>query len=58
MPKKVGRPTDNPKTIKLQVRITQETMNDIDFCAQKLNVTRSDIIRKGIVLVKAQVDKK
>lgn len=57
MPRKVGRPTDNPKTIKLQIRVSEETMNDIDFCAQKLQTNRSEIVRKGIALVKDQIKK-
>lgn len=52
---KKGRPTSDPKTIKLQVRISEETMRDIEYCAAKLQSTRSEIVRKGISLVKSQI---
>ena len=57
MPKKVGRPTDSPKTIKLQIRVSEETMSDIDYCASALETTRSEVVRKGIALVKDQIKK-
>lgn len=52
---KKGRPTSDPKTIKLQIRVSEETMHDIDYCADKLQLTRSEIVRKGISLVKSQI---
>lgn len=55
MSAKKGRPTSDPKTIKLQIRVSEETMNDIDYCAERLQTTRSEIVRKGISLVKSQI---
>lgn len=57
MPKKMGRPTNNPKTIKLQIRVDKQTMNDIDTCATSLETNRSEIVRKGIKLVKDSIKK-
>ncbi|MFB5677184.1 CopG family transcriptional regulator [Paenibacillus terreus] len=47
--KKMGRPlSDNPKSELIRVRADQAILNKLDACAEKLNTTRSDVIRKGI----------
>ena len=58
MPKKMGRPTNNPKNISLNLRITQETADDLQECADRLEVSRVAVIEKGIELVKSQLSKK
>lgn len=58
MSHKVGRPTDNPKNIKLQIRVDGKTLQKLDEYALKLESTRSDVVRKGIDLVGAQLEKK
>jgi len=55
---RTGRPTDIKKDIKLLIRVDKPTLDLIDACAEKENTTRSDIVRKGIQLVKAEQDKK
>lgn len=52
MPKKIGRPTDSPKTIKLQIRVDENTLREIDYCTEKLNTNRSEIIRRGIKIIR------
>lgn len=48
-PKKMGRPiSENPKNIKLQIRVDQETLDTLDACAKELKSNRSDVVRKGI----------
>ncbi|MFB5764053.1 ribbon-helix-helix protein, CopG family [Paenibacillus medicaginis] len=45
----MGRPpSDNPKSLKIEIRADQETISTLDAAAKKLNMTRSDIVRKGI----------
>lgn len=52
MSPRTGRPiVGNPKTIKLQIRVDQDTIDKLDEYAEKLNSTRSDVVRKGITLV-------
>ncbi len=59
MSPRTGRPkTDNPKDIQLKIRADEQTMQDLDFCCEKLNKTRSDIIRLGIQKVKAEAESK
>ena len=53
-----GRPkVDNPKDIQLKIRADQKTIEDLEFCCEKLNQTKSDVIRLGIQKVKAEVEK-
>ena len=58
MSPRTGRPTDSKKDIKLQIRVDKPTLDLIDECAKKENTNRSEIVRKGIHLVKAEQDKK
>ncbi|MFB6362795.1 CopG family transcriptional regulator [Paenibacillus elgii] len=47
--KKLGRPpSENPKSELIRVRADQAILSMLDACAEKLNTTRSDVIRKGI----------
>lgn len=58
MSPRTGRPkAENPKDIQLKIRADKQTMQDLDFCCEKLNKTRSDIIRMGIEMVKAEAEK-
>ena len=53
--KKGTKLTDTPKNIQLKIRADDQTMQDLEFCCEKLNKTKSDIIRLGIQKVKAEV---
>ncbi len=48
--KKMGRPLSGDKPLKdrIFVLIDDETKNQLDTCTKKLNLTRSDVVRKGI----------
>lgn len=46
--KKLGRPTDNPKEHKFQVRLTDDEWEMLLFLQEKLSKSRSDIVRQGI----------
>ena len=48
MSPRTGRPTDNPKDIRLEVRITDEISNMLDVCAEMYNTSKASIIRSGI----------
>ena len=56
MGSRVGRPkSDNPKDIQLKIRADKQTIEDLNFCCEKTNLNRSDIIRLGIQKVKQEV---
>lgn len=46
--KKMGRPTDNPKDIVLKVYFDKETAEKLDECIGELNVSKSEVVRRGI----------
>ena len=51
------RLTDNPKDTMIRVRMDKETVEKLDECAEVLNTTRSDVIRKGISKVHDEIKK-
>ena len=58
MSPRTGRPkAENPKDILLKTRADKQTIEDLDFCCEKLDKTRSDIIRLGIQKVRSEVEK-
>lgn len=44
----MGRPTDNPKDISLKIRLDKDTNKKLDECVQTLDVSKAEIIRRGI----------
>ena len=55
--KKMGRPTTNPKNIELKVRISNEDKERLDYCIEKSNKTKSEIVREGIEKVYSEIKK-
>ena len=46
--KKMGRPTNNPKSEELKIRISKEDKEKLDYCMANSNKNKSDIVREGI----------
>ena len=58
MSPRTGRPpNDDAKRHLLQVRLDEKSMETLDECAKKKNTSRSEIVREGIELVKAETEK-
>ena len=57
MSPRTGRPTSNKKTERLEIRLTPEEAQDLQECAERLNVSKTEVINKGVQLVKAELDK-
>ncbi len=55
--KRMGRPTDNPKSYRESFRLSEEDMQKIRFCMEKTGMTKTDIIRKGIDCVCQELQK-
>lgn len=56
---KIGRPPkENPKNMKINVRLTEEAAKDLEECAEALQISRASVIEKGVKLVKASLKKK
>lgn len=43
-----GRPTDNPKTRRFEIRISEDEIKMLDYCCKETGKNRSDIVRLGI----------
>lgn len=57
MSPRTGRPTTNPKKIRLEIRLTEDQDKLLNQCAEKLETTKTDVIVKGIELVNAKMEK-
>nr|WP_330379736.1 hypothetical protein [Anaeromassilibacillus senegalensis] len=55
--KKMGRPTDNPKKTSVHVRLDQECCDVLDAYCKKVPVPRTEAIRRGIKLLKGELEK-
>jgi len=55
---RTGRPPiKNPKSVKMNIRISEETAKNLQKCAETLKISRVNVIEKGIQLVKAEIEK-
>jgi len=46
--KKMGRPTKEPKTQTLKIRLSESEGERLEYCAHKLGKTKAEVIREGI----------
>lgn len=51
-----GRPKiENPKNIRLEIRLTQSENKLLEECASNMGITKTDVIIEGIRLVSKQL---
>lgn len=55
--KKMGRPTDNPKSYRESFRLSEDDMKKIQFCMEVTGMSKTDVIRQGIDEVYQKVKK-
>lgn len=60
MSPKTGRPIkgSSKRDKSLQLRMSAEELALLDECSKRLAVSRTDVVNKGIQLVKAELDEK
>ncbi len=46
--KKIGRPTENPKTIVKRARMSEDDVNKLKECSNILGLSESEVIRIAI----------
>lgn len=46
--KKGTKLTDNPKDYMLRVRLDKETTEKLDYVSEKMEMSRSEVVRRGI----------
>lgn len=57
MSPRTGRPTDNPKTERITVRLDEESRETLaDYCKQE-NVEKAEAIRRGIKKLRSEIKK-
>lgn len=57
-PKMGQKIKDNPKNVRLDLRLTKQEAEDLQYCADKLETSRTDVINRGIQKIKEEIDKK
>lgn len=55
--KKMGRPTNDPKTVLKHFRMSDEDLRKLKFCAEQTGLSESEIVRKGIENVYQELKK-
>ena len=55
--KKMGRPTENPRNLRLSLRMTADEMKEIDDLAKKLSMTKTNMVLKAVALLREQTEK-
>lgn len=60
MSPRTGRPVKgtSKRDKSLQLRMSKEELEILDDCARRLELSRTDVVNKGILLVKKELDKK
>lgn len=59
MSPRTGRPhKDVTKSVNLGLRLTEETAEKLQRCANALKISRTEVIERGIDLVEAEIEKK
>lgn len=48
MPPRTGRPTKDPKNLRLELRLSDSDAEKLEFCCKTLNLTKAEVIRRGI----------
>ena len=54
---RTGRPTTNKKTERLEIRLAPNELRLIEECSEILKTSKTEVINKGVKLVKAEIDK-
>ncbi len=60
MSPRTGRPIKgtSKRDKSLQLRMSSEELELLDECSKRLELTRTDVVNRGIKLVKEELDKK
>ena len=49
MSPRTGRPpANNPKNVRVELRLSEEEGNMLEYCCKESGMTKTDVIRKGI----------
>ena len=57
MKAKMGRPTNNPRNKILEIILNEEEDKKLKECSEKLSLTKTDVLMKGLDEVYKQIKK-
>lgn len=57
MSPRTGRPTDDPKVYRLEIRLSEEDMELLTFCRLGTGLPKAEVIRLGIRKVYEELEK-
>lgn len=58
MGKTIGRPkSENPKNKQIKIRMTEQQFQDLEDVAEQKNMTKTEVVMRGIELVKSEETK-
>lgn len=58
MSPRTGRPTDDPKILRLELRLSDKDAEKLDFCCKVFNLTKAEVLRRGLDKVYQEAQKK
>lgn len=53
----VGRPTDDPKNLNTRIRLSENDVEKLNYCTEKLGIKKAEVIRMGINKVYEELKK-
>jgi len=56
--KKLGRPTDSPKDITMKIRFDKDTLEKLEACSEKMEISRAEVVRRGVKKMHDDLNKK
>lgn len=55
---KMGRPTDNPRTIRITIRLAENENEILDYCVKKQNSNKTEILVNGLKKIYEELKEK
>lgn len=53
-----GRPTDDKRNRRFEIRISETTYQVLEKCSEELKISKAEVVHKGICLVEEEINKK
>lgn len=54
---RTGRPTEDPKKSRLELRLSDSDAEKLDFCCKAFGLTKAEVIRRGLEKVYQEAKK-
>ena len=52
-----GRPTTDKRDKRFEIRLSETTTKILEECSEKLNISKAEVVHKGILLVEKEIKK-